>query len=183
MRAKGWGIGLVLSGLSALWLASPLWAAENCAKDKAGASAQTSKSKSTASTSAGTKSSSSKHELKAAKDPVVVAFTLPRGVELNDKQQRAYTKLKRDNEKAYRAAVDKTTRTTDPEEKRKAAKEAHELRGKIDSGMQNILAIPVVDAQKEAIKEAKDLYRARHGIYYYGSSGSSGGGSRCPCGK
>lgn len=182
MRAKGWGIRLVLSGLaSALWLASPLWAAENCAKDKAGTSAQTSKSKSTASTSAGTKSSSGKHELKAAKDPVVVAFSLPKGTELNDKQQRAYAKLKRDNEKAYRAAVDKTTRTTDKDEKRKAAKEAHELREKIDVGMKDIMAIPIVDAQKEAIKEAKDLYRARHGIYY--AYPSSGGGSRCPCGK
>jgi len=95
---------------------------------------------------------------KTARDPVVSAFAIPRGVTLNADQQEAYNRLKGEHESSLRAAMEKMAQASDKTEKTKAARDALELRSKIREGMQTILAMPYVAAQKEAMEAAQKHY-------------------------
>jgi hypothetical protein len=91
------------------------------------------------------------------KDPVAIAFALPKNLTLNDKQKQAYDKLKAEWEPVYRAALENVN-STDASAKAKALKDIREAKAKIKVGLTQIVTMPVLEAQKKAQEAAKKRY-------------------------
>ena len=85
-----------------------------------------------------------------ARDPVEMAFALPKGVVLNAAQQTAYDDLKQKHEGALRQALYDLQQANDATAKGQARKELRESRAKIRAGIQEILAMPYRDAAAKA---------------------------------
>jgi hypothetical protein len=107
----------------------------------------------------------------AGRDPVALAFALPRSVTLNAQQQKAYDRLKSQNASTLRSAL-AMAQSQDKQDRAKGLQQSKETRAKIKSGIKEILAMPAVEAQKNA-----SAYAAQQ------RAAASSGGGRCPCGK
>jgi hypothetical protein len=172
VRGTKWAL---LGITAALWLASPLFGDNPKPTGKGGASVGAN-----VGNKGGSAGSAAKADAKGAPaDPVAVAvesaFALPKGVVLNAKQQKAFNKLKKENESPLRTAVRQTIQATDKGEKAKAARQANDLRATIHSGIKEIVAMGYADAQaaiaREYAKRAAAVKAAR-------SSAAA-----CPCGR
>lgn len=200
-----WGLAV----LAATWgFAATLQAADNYSYNTSGAknsavkptsSAFTTVSTKPTATSAATNAGASKDaKASAPRDPVAMAFSLPYGTKLNAQQQGAYDKLKRQYESPLRTAVAEI-KSSDKNQSAKGLKDSSEVRSKVRSGIKEILAMPAVAMQTEAMRQAYRAEQAaayehwlrRSGYYdpYHAnsyaapaSSGASGGGA-CPCGR
>jgi hypothetical protein len=84
------------------------------------------------------------------KDPVALAFQLPKNVQLNDKQQKALDELKGKYASDLRATLDEVAQAKGGAAQATALKKVKDLRAKIKTGLTEILAIQVAEAQKKA---------------------------------
>src|SRR5208282_2594232 len=72
----------------------------------------------------------------ARRDPVAVAFAVPYGTVLNEKQQSEYERLKADKASDLREAIVAANAATDPAEKADLHKEVVKLQAEIRAAMQ-----------------------------------------------
>ena len=133
-----------------------------------GAAASASSGSGTSKATAGTKAK--------GRDPVALAFALPTGTASNSSQQKAYNKLKSQNISALRAALNSVAQNKEGGQRTKAIKEVHDLRAKIKTGIQQILAMPAADAQRRAMSAYESSQR-------YSNPRPQSGSSGCPCGR
>jgi hypothetical protein len=176
IRGSRWAsLGL----LAALWFSSPLWGAGADARSRvnAGTNGAIALSRSTATAESGSATAGKT----APRDPVALAFALPKGTVLNSRQEAAYNKLKKENESPLRSALQQISRTNDKSEKAKLARQANDTRATIKTGIHEILAMPAIEAQKMAAQE----YSARKNREYSAraASGSRSSPGACPCGR
>jgi hypothetical protein len=106
----------------------------------------------------------------APKDPVAMAFTLPHGVTLDAKQQKAYKKLKSQYESPLRSAIGQV-QSKDKDESAKGVKQSREIRAKIKTGIKDILAMSSSQPRSTGTQTSTA-----------GSQRAAGGGN-CPCGR
>jgi hypothetical protein len=137
-----------------------------------------------------------------ARDPVVTAFALPKGVVLNRRQQAAYENLKKTDEPKMRNAIDQVHQAQGDAAKIKAAKEAKELRFEIRAKIDEVINTPYPQgpdkAGQDSAKSAegsgyggwgpqggtvpyyypyRPYYTPYYNAYYYPNSSSSGSSS------
>jgi hypothetical protein len=94
-----------------------------------------------------------KKEKGTPRDAVSIAFALPKGVVLNDKQTEAYNKLKADMEPMLRKAIEQVEQASKAD-KAKAAKEVKEIRTQIHTKLTEIVYMPMLEARQKFMEEA-----------------------------
>jgi hypothetical protein len=95
-------------------------------------------------------------------DPIEAAFALPHGAsvnELNDKQTKAYKELRKKFEPLLRDALKKMHEATEEKDKDKYARDGQRLVKEIKGEIDDIMAIPAIDAQKAAQKQAAEAQK------------------------
>ncbi|MGA2066949.1 MAG: hypothetical protein ABSG86_18365 [Thermoguttaceae bacterium] len=112
---------------------------------------------------------------KTTKDPVAAAFALPHGTVLSAKQQRAYNKLKSQNESPLRQAIAQI-QSKNKDESTKGLKQSKEIRAKIKTGIKDILAMSSGQTRQPTAAVSPAAYQQPR-------AGSAGGGGNCPCGR
>jgi hypothetical protein len=110
-----------------------------------------------------------------AKDPVAVAFALPKGVVLNADQQAAYDKLKQDKEPGLLQALDNVEQAQAGEEKANANKEVRKLRAEIRTAIKNILKMPLAAAGDQTGPVPSTSQGTSYGVYPPLLNGEYGG--------
>jgi len=103
----------------------------------------------------GKRTSRGKDDLKPVplkKDPVEMAFALPRGMVLRPKEMEFATQVRNRLEPQLRAALERVANTTDKNEKLKAIKEVKQIKQQIRGAIYTILQARYVQTMKEAAK-------------------------------
>ena len=119
--------------------------------------------KATGEKSAGAKTGSA--DSAAKKDPVEMAFALPKGTVLRPDQQKAFDKMKKELEPKLKDALSNVEKATVEQEKTKAAHEALHIRQDIKAQIKNILALP-----DPTVKQPQQPKRRRNRWGYYNNS-------------
>lgn len=94
------------------------------------------------------------------KDPVAMAFTLPRGMVLTPKEYEYANRVRAQLEPRLRAALDRVENASDKNEKVKAAKEVREIKSAIQVAVNTILQQRYMAAMQEAAKQAAERRKA-----------------------
>jgi len=102
-----------------------------------------------------------KPDSSAKKDPVELAFVLPKGAVLRPDQQKAFDKMKKEFEPKLKDALDKVESATLDQDKSKAAHEVLHIRQDIKAEIKKILAMP--DPNPPQPQQPKK----RRGRYYF----------------
>lgn len=94
------------------------------------------------------------------KDPVQMAFALPKGMVLTPKEMEWANRVRAQLEPQLRDAIHRVQNSTDQSEKLKAAKEARKIKQQIRAAIYTIIQARMAAAAKEAAKRRAAMIKA-----------------------